>query len=388
MARRQTLAFAVALAVAAVFLALVFRASNDAAIYNRYIQRFATSLTLPPDYPPATVGLFALGYLPPLPDFALVFAVWMLVVATAGRALLDRFVSSQAARTYSLLLVLGCAATVLSRFDIVPAVLTLVALLAMERRRWTVAVLVLAVATDLKLYPGVLLPVVLAVRAVDTAGAPHEAAQKRRDIAWMLTAFLSVVALGLVVPTAIGSLTGHSQPFLSAAEGRPIEIESVPGSLLWLAHFLGAPAAVVESYGSRNFTGVLETPLRVVAGVATAVGLLFVYWATWRRRLTGRQAFLLTIGVLLLTNKVFSPQYLIWLIPFVAIAAEASLDWLLVAALTVLEYPVLFSVANLDLQVGSGPFTALAVVIGLRNLALAFAIGRMTMSNMRATRVP
>src|SRR5258708_4932238 len=204
MVRRQTLAFALALAAPAMFLALVFRATTDAAIYSGYVNGFAASLALPPDYPPAALGLFAVGYVPPLPAFALVFAAWMLLVATAGRAVLERFVSPQAARSYSLVLLLGCAATVLSRFDIVPAVLTLVALLAMERRRWVIAAVVVAVATALKLYPAVLLPVMLAVRLAGAASTAGEAVEKRRDVSRMLVGFVSVVVLGLVLPAAAG----------------------------------------------------------------------------------------------------------------------------------------------------------------------------------------
>jgi hypothetical protein len=106
------------------------------------------------------------------------------------------------------------------------------------------------------------------------------------------------------------------------------------------------------------------------------VGLSYVYWGVWRGIFKGRQAFLLAVGILVSSSKVFSPQYLIWLIPLVAITAGLSLDWILVAALTLLEYPVLFSVAALDLRPSSGLFLAFAIVLAMCNLALVIAVGR------------
>jgi hypothetical protein len=184
------------------------------------------------------------------------------------------------------------------------------------------------------------------------------------------------MTLGLILPAVISSQASHSPSFLAGGAARPVEIESLPGTLLWLTHLAGVPLATVDSYGARNYASPLEPPLRIGSAILVLAGLASVYWGVWRGNFSGRQAFLLAVGILVITSKVFSPQYLIWLVPLIAISTRLSLDWILVAALTLLEYPVLFSVAALDRRPTSGLFLPLAIILVLRNLALAIALGR------------
>src|ERR1035437_6221403 len=102
-AKRGTLGFMLLLVMASVPLWLPFRVSTDVPIYARYLEAFSRSFTFPPDYPPAALGVFALGSVPPVLQFNVIFAVWMLVFVTAGRIFIERWISSEAARTYSLL---------------------------------------------------------------------------------------------------------------------------------------------------------------------------------------------------------------------------------------------------------------------------------------------
>jgi hypothetical protein len=376
-AKRGTLGFMLALVAASLFLALIFRVSDDA-IYARYLETFARSGRFPPDYPLAALGVLVLGVIPPIAPFGMIFAGWMLIVVTASRVFIERWISRQAARTYSLLLIAGCAGTVLFRFDAVPAALTVLALVAMEKKRWALCALAIGAATAMKLYPAVLLPVVLALRLRDNAVAEQtdDTSGKWRDVGVMGAVFMTVMTLGLILPAVISTQAIHSASFLAGGAARPVEIESMPGTLLWLSHLAGVPLATVDSYGSRNYASPLEPPLRIASVILILAGLSYVYWGVWRGIFKGRQAFLLAVGILVSTSKVFSPQYLIWLIPLVAITARLSLDWILVAALTLLEYPVLFSVAALDLRPSSGLFLAFAIVLVLRNMALVIAVGR------------
>ena len=80
-AKRGTLGFMLAMVAASLFLALIFRAATDDTVYARYLDVFARSGRFPPDYPPATLAVLVLGFIPPIPPFGMIFAAWMLMVA-------------------------------------------------------------------------------------------------------------------------------------------------------------------------------------------------------------------------------------------------------------------------------------------------------------------
>jgi hypothetical protein len=86
----------------------------------------------------------------------------------------------------------------------------------------------------------------------------------------------------------------------------------------------------------------LDALLRPLSAVALAVGCLWVYWRQWRGTMSVERAFLACICVVIATNKVFSPQYLIWVLPFVALVEELDVVWVVVCLLTTLIYPIYY----------------------------------------------
>src|SRR5205814_899047 len=102
-----------------------------------------------------------LTLLPPLADYTSVFGVWMLLFLAAFYVALRRREAPRTAEVCAVYLVLGCFATVLGRYDLVPAAATVVACWAARQRRFTLAYAMLAVGTLLKLYPVFLLPVLV-----------------------------------------------------------------------------------------------------------------------------------------------------------------------------------------------------------------------------------
>jgi hypothetical protein len=118
-------------------------------------------------------------------------------------------------------------------------------------------------------------------------------------------------------------------------------VESLGGALLGVADRLGwYSATVVHRTGhaiSYDLTGSLPHALGILSSVAQAVSVLLVAWLYWRGRDRPRRlvvAFAAAAVGFLAFTRFFSPQYLVWLIPFVVLLEP--LEWALTAAALVL----------------------------------------------------
>ena len=134
-----------------------------------------------------------------------------------------------------------------------------------------------------------------------------------------------------------GTLSGFQY-----AGDRPLQVESTPASILWLGSIFGIPAYPNYSFLSLNFVGPLGNILKPASAVALVCGCLWVYFRQAQGRLTIGQAFLACLGIVLVTNKIFSPQYLIWIIPIVAYMEGLDLFWVVICILTWYDYPILY----------------------------------------------
>jgi uncharacterized membrane protein len=203
----------------------------------------------------------------------------------------------------------------LNTYDAWPALLTVLALL-LFLRGWDLAGAgVLGLAVSAKVYPLVLLP--LAGVFVWRRAGP------RRVVAALAVFF--AVALAVVVPFAAYDLHGVVESFRSQAT-RGLQLESLGASLLLVADKLGLyHAHVVETTGvaGRNLDGSLPDALAVVTLVLEAAAVIAV-WLLYARARDGRRslpvAFAAAVAGFLAFTKVFSPQYLEWLVPLVVIA--------------------------------------------------------------------
>ena len=144
---------------------------------------------------------------------------------------------------------------------------------------------------------------------------------------WALAAFLAV-ALAVVVPFAAYDLHGVASSFRSQAE-RGLQVESLGSSLLLVADRLGLyQAHVVRTTGvaGRNLAGSLPHTFAVVTLVLEAAAVLTV-WLLYARARDGRArlplAFAAAVAGFLAFTKVFSPQYLVWLLPLVVLSGSA-----------------------------------------------------------------
>lgn len=283
--------------------------------------------TLPREYPAPSLALFSLPLLWPFASYSMTYMVLLAVVVFSVTAYLVVRRLLLCAAAFALYVLVGGWATALARYDLVPGVLVLVALILAERSRYIPAYLMLAAAALLKVYPG-FVALVLALQQWGAGGAfPRRAA-----------AVFSLAILAGLLPGALLNPSGFLGP-LSYNGIRPPQIESIPGSLLWLSGKIGGDVHVRLTYHSVNVLGTLAGPVSWIATLLFIAGVALVCLRAWRGQDSLGRSFVLVLLVMLSTSKLLSPQYLLWLFPVVAYVEGLRLRWLAVALLTVLIYP-------------------------------------------------
>ncbi|HEY3992677.1 MAG TPA: glycosyltransferase family 87 protein [Ktedonobacteraceae bacterium] len=384
---------------------------------------------LPLEYPPLTIVLFSLPLLAPLPDYALVFALLMTLGAGLIYWLLARSDARRAAPIFLLYLLLGVVGVFQERFDVLPSACVLLCLLAATRGRWRLAYIALAFGVLFKLYPLVMLPALFLAEqrawlSRKSVFAEWDSGQKRprervghaleqgqeqnrgeahsgqighkgraEHASWPLWAWEnirswnwtnSLLCVGLlVVVMGVFARINFTDAILSPLSyflTRPPQIEALVGSFIWLGGHMGAPYAIDFGNGSLNITSGLTRLLSPVDTALTIAGILAVFWLQWRKRIDLAQSLTGLVCVLIVTGKVFSPQYLIWLIPLLAyISARGQTNrlwmvaWAVISLLTTLIYIFYYShmpdplKASLVVQTLPGFFE----LVALRNLLLA-----------------
>lgn len=198
------------------------------------------------------------------------------------------------------------------RYDIWPALLAAVGVALYLGRRNGPSAVALGLATLAKVYPALLVALLL----IDLA----RRATVRAAVVYALTigATLAVVAVPflLVAPRGLASA-------LAAQVSRPLEIGSLGGSALVGLHVVfDTPLTIVASYGSRNVAGEAAYLLAVASSVATILASLAILAWIWRRPPTMERLVRAFAGITVAYvafGKVLSPQYLIWLLPLVVL---------------------------------------------------------------------
>jgi hypothetical protein len=349
---------------------------GDVQEYHQYALVFWTQPPLfhqfPQEYPPLALLPFAFT-LSSSSSFLYywAFALWMGVIVCLSYLWLARMISHSKALVYALYLLVGTMATLLMRYDLLPALATLGALLLAERKRYFWAYTLLAVGVLLKLYPAFLVPVVMAAQWREPLPM-RDLWQRGKPVLTGVGLFVFLLALGFGVPLLINPQQAASVFQYNLA--RPIQVESAPGSLLWLGTAFGFPVQGIVSFGSLNLVGPLENPLKLLSLAALVGGSLLVYWRVLSGKLTAGPAFLAVIGVVLVSNKVLSPQYFIWILPLVAYVVGLDLLWIIICLLTTLIYPFLYHVYyHVDNQITNPVFLW---AIAIRNALLLVAVAR------------
>lgn len=288
--------------------------------------------------------------------------VWMLLVTALDAVALGMLLAVPRGRTMAwtwlgLQLLLGPVA--LGRIDTVAVAVCIMGLAVLRRGRPGLAAAAFTVGAWMKVWPGVLYLVLLIAR---------------RERMRVLGAGALVSAAVLGVALLLGS--EHPLSFLTQQENRGLQIEAIAATpYMWAAT---ADEALVFFDRQMHTFQVGGDGVRIVAALATpvlvgVVVLLSALGAVAVRRSHRREATVwlavAMVAALIVTNKVGSPQFVLWLtVPAMLLAeAGARRHWLgaaaiaLVAGLTQAQFPWTY-----DWLVAADP--AAVLLLTVRNL--------------------
>jgi Glycosyltransferase family 87 len=272
----------------------------------------------PLEYPPASLPPFLLpSYMSW--SYATSFAVLMGVCGAGCIVLIAatlRAVNASSERTWAALLLFAVSPFVLgslfdTRFDLWPALLALAGIAALVRDRPVLSGVFLGLGFAAKLWPGVLLPIA-AIHLWRRRGSGSGMTVAAAFLAAAVACFLPFV---LLAPHGVWeSLRGQLD--------RPLQVESLGAAILMAAQHAGMrPLTTVTSHGAQALSGRgagLAADLSTVAEIA-AVAWIWIAFARQRdgNRETTLVAAAAAVCALVAFDRVLSPQYLIWLVPFV-----------------------------------------------------------------------
>jgi uncharacterized membrane protein len=280
------------------------------------------------EYPPGALAVF----LPPaLAGDAHYNAAFKVLMALCGVAtiflvaLILARLGASSGRLWTAVLLLALAPIALgpislNTYDAWPALLTVATLFLLVAGAPVVALALLGVAFAAKVYPVVLLPPALVFLWL-RAG---------RDVVLRASAAFAAATALIVVPFLALAPHGLAESFRAQA-ARGLQVESLGGSVLAVADRLGLyDATVVHRTApaiSYELVGSLPDAVAVLSSAAQIVAVLLVA-ALYLRARNGwwllAVSFAAGIAGFLAFTRFFSPQYLVWLVPFVVFLEPAA----------------------------------------------------------------
>jgi hypothetical protein len=335
---------------------------GDVKTYNRWSQAFASGHFPLHDplwqYPPGAAvvitlprlvrGVTGLSYYSAFYAMALLadLITFLLVVYrcwyAAERSPSARRVNYTGAWAYTVAIFM-VGPIVYGRYDIIVAMIAAVALVAATSSAawtWRLRGMAIGFGAVMKLWPAALV-----------AGLPKRV-DGRRALLWAgMAASLPALLLAAALPGAFGFLTGQ--------QNRGLEVESVLATPFLIARHLGYPGVIRHQYGAFEITGPGIGAVVICCEALTVAGFAWLCW--WRRRadlVPGRwstalyyDVALVAVLIAIVTSRVLSPQYLVWVVALIALCLtqpDSALTGpcrLLLAAisLTQVEFPLLFS---------------------------------------------
>ena len=315
---------------------------------------------VPFEYPPAALIPMVVPYLAAfagdvsLDAYKVLFAAWeaglLLALGIVVGRIGGRLGGGHGPALRLIVVTIGAVLAITWRYDLLPALLSAVAVWAAIERRPALVGVALGVGVLAKLYPVALLPALALPWLI-----PFDFGRLVR----LGATFGLTVLAGLLPFVAIAGDDAFA--FLGYQVGRGLQIESIGGGVAVLAGLLGGqPPNLSYGFSAVQVEGPLARALLSVLPAMTVVGFGLLAWLGWtrvRREIDDgganhdgvRAETLVTLAfasllVLLVTSKVYSIQYVVWIVPFVALLRGGQF-WLgaAIVALTMPIHPILYS---------------------------------------------
>lgn len=288
------------------------------------------------EYPVPVVWILRLLY-----SFAVVPEAWMLVFG-ATMAAIDLGIAcflwrsvSRSAGVYWMSFTFANGAIMWFRFDLVPAAVVCVACVWLFSHPRASGALI-AVGAAIKLWPALLIAPLAAVHPF-----------RRRSASTLRLVWFAIVGASLALASLVATGWTRTASPLGWQSDRGLQVESVPATWLMFLHAFAKEAkweTFMSPYNALELKGPgVEFWLRVadVATVGVAVFAALITWRLWRRgqRDAGwdetSQAEAIVLAVLaiivamIVANKTFSTQYLLWVGgPIAALLTRSRSAWL------------------------------------------------------------
>jgi hypothetical protein len=197
-------------------------------------------------------------------------------------------------------------------WDVFAVAATLAALFAFERRRDALAGGLFGVGAAVKLFPAVVVPPLVALRW----------AQGDRRGAFRLAATAGAVFVALNLPFALMNERGWWWTFTFQGDR-----EATWGSAwYWLYRLVGAPVSGASGVEIAN----------AVSLVCLVAGLAWLTVRVARRPMEPVAVAAAAVALFLLSNKVYSPTYDVWLLVFFVLLPVSTRHWLAFCAVDLL----------------------------------------------------
>lgn len=191
----------------------------------------------------------------------------------------------------------------LQRFDLVPTLFVLAAVLARDRGRSATWAALLSVGAAVKVFPLFLYPALL---------------RGERNLRRVIVAGAIPLLLGAAAVIVTGDEFGSA---ISYHTERTLQVESLGASAFEVAHVLGASGiSTAVGHGGFEISASGATAARWILVVVGAAGYLWLVWAGWRSKASNLQLVTALLAVLVVFAPVLSPQFLLWLLPISACA--------------------------------------------------------------------